>query len=45
VKRHEAPLLEQAEEIKMLKHRLSEQEKMLVKLKVKGMYAFCVCMF
>jgi hypothetical protein len=44
VKSHEAASLEQAKEIKMLRHKLSKQEKMLFKLKSKGMYAFCACM-
>jgi hypothetical protein len=41
---HEAALHEEAKEIEMLRHELSEQGKMLVTLKFKGMYAFCVCM-
>jgi hypothetical protein len=44
VKSHDAAVHEQAMEIKKLNHQLSEQEKLFVKLKVKGMYAFCVCM-
>jgi hypothetical protein len=45
VKNYKAALHEQAKEFEMLRCKLSEQEKMLVKLKVKGRYTFCVCMF
>jgi hypothetical protein len=44
VESDEADLHEQAKELKMLKHELSEQEKMLVILSNNGVYAFCVCM-
>jgi hypothetical protein len=40
----EVDLHEQAMEIEMLRHELSEQEKMLVRLDVNGMYSFSVCM-
>jgi hypothetical protein len=43
-KSHESALHEQAKEIEVLRHELSEQEKMLVTLKINGMYAFCVSM-
>jgi hypothetical protein len=43
-KSREAALHEQAKEIEMLTHELLEQEKMLVTLKISGMYAFCVGM-
>jgi hypothetical protein len=39
-KSHGSTLHEQAKEIEMLRHELSEQEKMLVTLKISGMYAF-----
>jgi hypothetical protein len=45
MKNYEEALHEQAKEFKKLWCKLLEQEKMLVKLKVKGRYAFCVCMF
>jgi hypothetical protein len=45
LKSHEEALHEQAREIKKLNHQLSELEKILIKLKMKGMYAFCVCMY
>jgi hypothetical protein len=44
VKRHEAALLQQAKEIKELRHELSAYEMLIFKLNMKGMYAFCVCM-
>jgi hypothetical protein len=44
VKSHEAAFHEEAKEIKELRQKLSEQAKMIFKLKEKGMYAFCVCM-
>jgi hypothetical protein len=40
----EAALHEKAKEIKKLRHDLSELEKMILKLNMKGMYTFCVCM-
>jgi hypothetical protein len=44
VKCHEAALHEQAMEIKKLNLELSKEEIMIFELKMKGMYAFCVCM-
>jgi hypothetical protein len=35
---------EQDWEIEMLRHKLSEEELMILKLNMKGMYAFCVCL-
>jgi hypothetical protein len=42
-KNHETTLLEQAKEIDLLKHELSELGKMIFKLNMKGVYGFCVC--
>jgi hypothetical protein len=42
VKIHEAALQVQAKEIKMLKDELSELEKMIFKLNVKGMCFLCM---
>jgi hypothetical protein len=42
-KSHEGDLNDQGVEIQMLRHKLLEQEKMIFELKIKGMYAFCVC--
>jgi hypothetical protein len=44
VKSRESALLEQAKEIKELRDKLSELDKVTFKLNMKGMYAFCVCM-
>jgi hypothetical protein len=45
VKCHEAAFHERAKEIKKLRHELSEQEKLIFKLKINGKYAFCVCIY
>jgi hypothetical protein len=44
VKSHETDLHEQAKEIEMLRTDLSEQEKMIFRLNMMGMCAFCVSM-
>jgi prefoldin subunit 5 len=44
VKGHEAACHDLAKEIKKLRKELSEQEKMIFKLCMKGIYAFCACM-
>jgi hypothetical protein len=44
LKSHEVALHEQAVEVKKLSHLLSEEEFMIYKLKMKGLYALCMCM-
>jgi hypothetical protein len=44
VKSHEAAFHDLAKEIKKLRQKVSEQEKRVFKLCMKGMYAFCACM-
>jgi uncharacterized protein YuzE len=44
VESDEAYIHVQAKEIEMLKDELSAEEKILIKLNINGMFAFCTCM-
>jgi hypothetical protein len=44
VKSREVAVHEQAKEIKKLRYKLSELEKMIFELLLNGVYAFCVCL-
>jgi hypothetical protein len=45
VESHEEVLHEKDKESEMLKHELSEQQMMILELNMKGIYAFCVCVY